>query len=155
DEEIVALRHGIDLGMTVIDTAEMYGSGAAERLVGEAIAPRRDDVFLVDKVLPSNASTDGTVEACERSLRALRTDRIDLYLLHWPGPHPLEETIEAFHRLIDRGLIGGWGVSNFDAEALADCPEPPTTDQVLYNPSRRGPEYDLLPTMRRLDMPCM
>lgn len=154
-EEIATLRRGIDLGMTVIDTAEMYGSGASERLVGEAVGARRDEVFLVDKVLPGNASAAGTVEACERSLRALGTDHIDLYLLHWPGPHPLDETIEAFHTLLDRGLIRGWGVSNFDASDLADLPEPPATDQVLYNPSRRGPEHDLLPAMRAQGMPCM
>ena len=148
DAEIATLRAGIDLGMTLVDTAEMYGGGRSEDLVGEAIRARRDEVFLVDKVLPSNASRRGTVEACERSLRRLGTDRIELYLLHWPGPYPLEDTVAAFHELADRGLIGGWGVSNFDPEDLAELPERPLVDQVLYNPSRRGPEFDLFPAMR-------
>jgi len=155
DEEIAALRRGIELGMTLVDTAEMYGSGASEQLVGEAIGPCRDDVFLVDKVLPHNASRSGTIEACTRSLQALDTDWIDLYLLHWPGPHPVAETVEAFEELKDRGLIRAWGVSNFDTTDLADCPTPPQTDQILYNPARRGVEHDLLPTLRSKDIPAM
>ncbi len=143
--EIDTLRAGVDAGLRLVDTAEMYGGGRSEGLVGEAIAPMRDEVCLVDKVLPSNASRRGTVEACERSLRALDTDRIDLYLLHWPGPHPLTETVDAFEELIDRGLIGAWGVSNFDPEDLQSLPAPPLVNQILYNPSRRGVEHDLLP----------
>lgn len=152
ESEIGALRAGLDLGLTVVDTAEMYGNGRSERLVGEAIAGRRDEVFLVDKVLPSNASRDGTVQACERSLRALGTDRIDLYLLHWRGSHPLAETVAAFESLVARGLIGSWGVSNFDPDDLADLSHEagglPQVNQVLYNPSRRGVEIDLLPAHR-------
>jgi len=144
-EEVAALRAGVEAGSTVVDTAEMYGGGRSESLVGEAIAPVRDQVFLVDKVLPMNASRRGTVEACERSLRALGTDHIDLYLLHWPGSHPLPETLEAFEELIERDLIGTWGVSNFDPDDLAGLPSPPVVNQVLYNPSRRGVEVDLLP----------
>ncbi|RBP61405.1 diketogulonate reductase-like aldo/keto reductase [Brevibacterium sanguinis] len=152
-EEIAAIRTGIEAGMTLIDTAEMYGSGRSESLVGEAIAPLRDDVFLVDKVLPMNASKQGTIEACRRSLDILGTDRIDLYLLHWPGPHPEEETIEAFEELVDRGLIGAWGVSNFDVDEVAGLPARPQVNQILYNPSRRGPEFDLLPRHRESDLP--
>lgn len=135
----------------------MYGNGRSERLVGEAIAGRRDEVFLVDKVLPSNASRHGTVEACERSLAALGTDRIDLYLLHWPGSHPLSETIDAFEELVERGLVLAWGVSNFDVAELDAISRDAAlqTDQVLYNPSRRGPEYDLFPTLRRRRVPAM
>ncbi|AOP52889.1 MAG: aldo/keto reductase [Brevibacterium aurantiacum] len=146
--EIAALRHGIEAGMTLVDTAEMYGSGRSEDLVGEAIAPVRDEVYLVDKVLPTNASESGTIAACERSLAVLGTDHIDLYLLHWPGPHPVEETIAAFESLRARGLIGGWGVSNFDPAEIAELPVAPLVNQVLLNPSRRGPEHDLLPAHR-------
>lgn len=146
--EIAALRAGIELGMSLVDTAEMYGSGRSEDLVGEAIAPVRDEVFLVDKVLPTNASESGTVEACERSLAVLGTDHIDLYLLHWPGSYPVDETIAAFERLRDRGLIGAWGVSNFDPDEIAELPAVPQVNQVLLNPSRRGPEFDLLPAHR-------
>lgn len=148
-EEIATLRRGIELGMTLVDTAEMYGNGRSERLVGEAIAPMRDEVFLVDKVLPSHASAHGTIAACQRSLRALGTDRIDLYLLHWPGSYPLEETVGAFHTLIQRGLIRSWGVSNFDPADLAGLAERPAVNQILYNPYRRGVEFDLLPAMRQ------
>lgn len=151
DREISTLREGVDLGLTLVDTAEMYGGGRSEKLVGEAIAPVRDRVFLVDKVLPSNASRTGTVEACERSLRALGTDYIDLYLLHWPGPYELEETVDAFDELVDRGLIGSWGVSNFDTEEVRELPQAPVVNQILYNPSRRGPEFDLLPAHRSHD----
>lgn len=147
--EIEALRRGIELGMTLLDTAEMYGNGRSESIVGEAICDCREQVYLVDKVLPGNASARGTIEACERSLAALGTDRIDLYLLHWPGPHPVAETIAAFGELIASGLIGAWGVSNVDADELADYPQVPLVNQVLYNPSRRGPEFDLWPLQRR------
>ncbi|MFJ3956496.1 aldo/keto reductase [Arthrobacter sp. NPDC090010] len=149
DREIATLREGIELGMFLVDTAEMYGDGRSESLVGEAIAPVRDSVYLVDKVLPWNASRRGTVQACERSLEVLGTEWIDLYLLHWPGPHPLEETVDAFEELVARGLIGAWGVSNFDADALDLFPSAPLVNQVLYNPSRRGPEFDLFPTQER------
>lgn len=117
------------------------------RLCG-AIAPVRDEVFLVDKVLPTNASGSGTIESCERSLAVLGTDHIDLYLLHWPGPYPVDETIAAFEQLRERGLIGAWGVSNFDPEEVAALSLAPQTNQILYNPSRRGPELDLIPAHR-------
>jgi diketogulonate reductase-like aldo/keto reductase len=158
--EIAALRLGLDLGMTMIDTAELYGDGAAEEFVGEAIAGRRDEVFLVDKVLPDNASAQGTVLACHRSLRRLRADHIDLYLLHWRGGYPLAETIEAFARLVASGEIRQWGVSNFDPSDLAelmdtggggDC----AANQILYNVTRRGPEYDLLPSRGRDRLPVI
>ncbi|MFI6092938.1 aldo/keto reductase [Streptomyces sp. NPDC051218] len=156
-EEFAALRRGIDLGMTLIDTAEMYGSGASEELVGEAIRGRRDDVFLVSKVLPSNADARGTVDACHASLRRLGTDRIDLYLLHWRGGVPLSETVEALEGLVSRGSIGAWGVSNLDVDDLAELPDGarPQTDQVLYNLTRRGPEYDLFPWCRERSVPLM
>ncbi|MCX4729087.1 aldo/keto reductase [Streptomyces sp. NBC_00963] len=155
--ELAALRRGIDLGMTLIDTAEMYGSGAAEELVGEAIRGRRDEVFLVSKVLPSNADARGTVDACRASLRRLGTDRIDLYLLHWRGGVPLAETVEAFEALVADGSIGSWGVSNLDVDDLDDLPEKarPQTDQVLYNLTRRGPEHALFPRCRDLSVPVM
>ncbi|MEU6679003.1 aldo/keto reductase [Streptomyces sp. NPDC046925] len=156
-EEIAALRKGVDLGMTLIDTAEMYGSGASEELVGEAIRGHRDDVFLVSKVLPSNADARGTVEACHASLRRLGTDRIDLYLLHWRGGVPLAETVEALEGLVSSGSIGAWGVSNLDVDDLAELPRGalPQTDQVLYNLTRRGPEYDLFPWCRERSVPLM
>jgi diketogulonate reductase-like aldo/keto reductase len=159
-EEIAALRTGLDLGMTLIDTAEMYADGGAEELVAEAIAGRRDEVFLVTKVLPSNATRRGTVAACERSLRRLRTDRIDLYLLHWREETPLEETLAGFKNLSRTGKIRYWGVSNFDVgdmEELVSLPAGPAVaiDQVLYNLSRRGIEHDLLPWCRRRRIPIM
>lgn len=156
-DEIAALRRGLDLGLTLIDTAEMYGDGAAEELVGEAVRGRRDEAFLVSKVLPSNADRRGAVEACHASLRRLGTDRIDLYLLHWRGPVPLEETVEALESLVSEGSIGSWGVSNLDVDDLAELPEGarPQTDQVLYNLTRRGPEYELLPRCRELSVPVM
>jgi diketogulonate reductase-like aldo/keto reductase len=159
-EELRALRLGIELGLTLIDTAEMYGDGAAEDLVAEAIAGQRDDVFLVSKVLPSNASRHGTIAACERSLRRLKTDRLDLYLLHWRGRLPLDKTIEAFDELVDAGKIRGWGVSNFDvvdlAEVLAVAGDGAVqTDQVLYNLAHRGIEFDLLPWCRDRGIPVM
>ena len=160
DEEILALRRGLDLGMTVIDTAEMYADGEAEKLVGEAIAGRRDEVFLVSKVLPQHATARGTVAACEGSLRRLGTDRIDLYLLHWRGRVPLADTVEAFGGLQQAGLIRYWGVSNFDAPDMKELTALPgglevATDQVLYNLSRRGPELNLFPLLRELRVPIM
>lgn len=152
-EEIAALRHGVDLGMTVVDTAEMYADGGAEELVGEALGRRRDEVFLVDKVLPWDASRTGTVEAAERALRRLGTDRIDLYLLHWRGPHPLGDTVAAFHALREAGKIRHWGVSNLDVGDLRELGGEPATDQILYNLTRRGPEWDLLPWLRENRVP--
>jgi diketogulonate reductase-like aldo/keto reductase len=159
--ELAALRRGVELGLTLIDTAEMYGDGAAEELVGEAIAGRRDDVFVVSKVLPSNASRARTIAACDRSLRRLRTDRIDLYLLHWRGSIGLEETLGAFRELAGAGKIRHWGVSNLDVadmeELLGVAPEgrQVQTDQVLYNLGRRGIELDLLPWCRAHRVPLM
>lgn len=156
--EVNALRHGLDLGMTLIDTAEMYGEGGAEKVVGEAMHGRRDEVFLVSKVYPHNASRQGVAEACAHSLKRLGTDRIDLYLLHWPGSHPLAETVEAFERLRDAGHIRHWGVSNFDTadmKALHRLNEGCATNQVLYNLTQRGPEWDLLPWCQDKQMPVM
>ena len=148
--EVAALKLGIELGMTLIDTAEMYGNGGAEEVVAEAIAGRRDELFIVSKVYPHNASRTGTPAACERSLKRLRTDRIDLYLLHWPGSHPLAETVEAFEALKTAGKIRYWGVSNFDTARDAAVGETAAggacaTNQVLYHPDSRGIEFDLLP----------
>jgi diketogulonate reductase-like aldo/keto reductase len=159
-EEVSALRFGLDLGMRLVDTAEMYGDGGAEEVVAEAIDGRRDEVFLVSKVLPHHATFEGTIRACEASLARLATDRIDLYLLHWPGPHPLERTVEAFRRLRADGKILHWGVSNFDVdemEALAAIPDPAgcSTNQVLYNLERRGPERRLFPWCRARGIPIM
>jgi diketogulonate reductase-like aldo/keto reductase len=158
--EIAALRAGLDLGMTLIDTAEMYADGAAETLVAEAIAGRRDQVFLVSKVLPEHASRRGTIAACEASLRRLATDRIDLYLLHWRGRHPLADTVAAFETLQRDGKIVDWGVSNLDLADMRELAAMPggaacATDQVLYNPSRRGIEFDLLPWCAARGMPVM
>jgi diketogulonate reductase-like aldo/keto reductase len=148
--EISALRRGIELGLHVIDTAEMYGDGQAETLVGEALRGIRDQAYLVSKVLPSNASANGTVKACEASLKRLRAESLDLYLLHWRGRFPLSETLEAFGRLKEQGKIKAWGVSNFDVADMeelfnlnggTDC----AANQVLYNPQERGIEFDLLP----------
>ncbi|SFL71287.1 aldo/keto reductase [Geodermatophilus ruber] len=160
DIELGALRTGIEIGLNLIDTAEMYGDGAAEVLVGEAIAGRRDEVFLVSKVLPHHATLQGTIAACEASLRRLRTDHLDMYLLHWRGPVPLAETVAGFEELVQAGLIGCWGVSNFDAPDMAELVTVPggarvQTDQVLYNLARRGPEYDLIPWCREHGMPLM
>ncbi len=159
-EELAALRLGLDLGMALIDTAEMYAEGAAEELVGEAIVGRRDEVFLVSKVLPAHATFHGTLEACEASLRRLRTDRLDLYLLHWRGRVPIEETVRAFRALVDKGAIRYWGVSNFDVADLAELMDlrggaEVQTDQVLYNLTRRGIEFDLLPWCRKHHIPIM
>lgn len=156
DQEIAALRTGIDLGMTLIDTAEMYGEGGAEEVVGQAIAGRRDQVFLVSKVYPHNASRAGVPQACERSLKRLGTEVIDLYLLHWRGQYPLAETIEAFERLREAGKIRCWGVSNFDVADLNDLDAPAcAANQVLYNLESRGIEFDLLPACQQRQMPLM
>jgi len=159
-DEIAALRTGLDLGMTLIDTAEMYGAGASEILVAEAIAGRRDEIFLITKVLPDNASRSGTVAACERSLKRLRTDRIDLYLLHWRGRVPLQETVEAMHALQRDGKIRHWGVSNFDVADMEELERLPgggqaAANQVLYNLSRRGIEFDLLPWCAQRSLPVI
>ena len=156
-EEIAAIRTGLDLGMTLIDTAEMYVG--AEDLIREAIAGRRNECFIVDKVLPTHATRRGTVEACENSLRRLVTDHIDLYMLHWRGSAPLWDTVEAFDELVATGKIRYWGVSNFDVDdmnELFQIPEvDPQTDQVLYNLTHRGIEWDLLPWCRTRNIPIM
>jgi len=159
-EEIASLRLGLDLGLTLIDTAEMYGEGAAEELIAEAIAGRRDETFLVSKVYPHNASRQGTLAACERSLKRLGTDRLDLYLLHWRGSIPLAETVEAFAALQKAGKVRHYGVSNFDAgdmEELWGVPGGPATatNQVLYNLVRRNAEPALLPWCRQRRVPLM
>lgn len=145
--EIAALRTGIDLGMTLIDTAELYADGKAEEVVAEAVRGRRDEVFIVSKVLPINATTTGTVRACEASLKRLGTDRIDLYLLHWRREVPLAETVAGFEQLLAAGKIRAWGVSNFNVRDVEDLPAGsiPASNQILYNLTRRGPEADLLP----------
>jgi diketogulonate reductase-like aldo/keto reductase len=158
--ELAALRRGLELGMTLIDTAEMYGNGGAETLVGQAISGRRDQVFVVSKVLPQNASRKGTIAACERSLKRLATDRIDLYLLHWRGGEPLAETVAAFLDLQRAGKIRFWGVSNFDAAEMAELARIAggtgcAANQVLYNLARRGVEWDLLPWCRNMRVPVM
>jgi diketogulonate reductase-like aldo/keto reductase len=159
-QEIAALQLGLDLGMTLIDTAEMYADGGAEKVVAKAIAGRRERVFLVSKVLPENASRRGTLAACERSLRRLKTDRIDLYLLHWREDIPLAETVEAFTALVRAGKIRHWGVSNFDTDDMKELVAIPggervAVNQVLYNPAKRGIEYDLMPWCRRRRIPIM
>jgi diketogulonate reductase-like aldo/keto reductase len=152
-EAVDALRHGLDLGMRHLDTAEMYGSGAAETLVGRAIEGRRDEVFLVSKVLPSNASRRGTIAACERSLSRLQTDRLDCYLLHWRGSHPLAETVAGFEALRSSGKIRAWGVSNFDIDDLEELASLagaglPACNQVLYHLGERAIEHAVLPWCR-------
>jgi diketogulonate reductase-like aldo/keto reductase len=159
-QEIEALRLGVELGMTLIDTAEMYGEGVAEELVAEALAAERERVFLVSKVYPHNAGRQGVAEACERSLRRLKTDRLDLYLLHWRGSIPLEETVAGFEELRRSGKIRHWGVSNFDVDDMEELLGVPSgencaTNQVLYNVTRRGPEFDLMPWMEARRMPLM
>lgn len=154
DSAVAALRRGLDLGLTHIDSAEMYGSGAAERIIGEAILGRRDEVFLVSKVLPTNASMRGTVAACEKSLARLRTDRLDCYLLHWRGSYPLEETIAAFDALVRDGKILSWGVSNFDVGDLDEVAAiagkgHPACNQVLYHLQERAIEHAVLPWCQR------
>ena len=157
--ELDALRYGLDLGYPMIDTAEMYGDGGAEEIVGEAIAGRGVRPFIVSKVYPHNASRAGTIAACERSLKRMRIDRIDLYLLHWRGGARIEETFEAFHRLRTAGKIGDFGVSNFDLDDMEDAARLDrglnASNQVLYCLSRRGPEFDLLPWMRERSIPLM
>ena len=148
--EAAALQRGLDLGAKLIDTAEMYARGGAERVVAEAIKTRKDEVFIVSKVLPHNASRAGTIAACEKSLQRMDIDTIDLYLLHWPGPHPLNDTVAAFQELKQAGKIRHWGVSNFDTEDMKELWSIPggidcQTNQVLYNLMRRGVEWDLLP----------
>jgi diketogulonate reductase-like aldo/keto reductase len=159
DDEVKALAHGLSLGVTLIDTAEMYGNGEAETIVADAVGNRRDEVFIVGKVLPSNSSKRGTIGACERSLKRLKTDRIDLYLLHWRGSPSLRETIDAFEALKDAGKILDWGVSNFDINDMEELAENGgdgcATNQVLYNLTRRGIEYDLMPWCRGRKMPIM
>ena len=159
-EEAAALRLGIELGMTLIDTAEMYAEGGAEEVVAKAIAGIRDKVFLVSKVYPHNATKRGTAAACERSLKRLGTDRIDLYLLHWRGSAPLSETVEQFEKLRAAGKIRHWGVSNLDVDEMDELVSAPdgracTTNQVLYNPEHRGIEFDLLPWCAKRQMPVM
>ena len=158
--EIAALRLGLDLGMRLIDTAEMYGEGGAEELIGEAVAGRRAEVLLVSKVYPHNATRRGAVEACERSLRRLKTDYLDLYLLHWRGSVPLTQTFEAFQSLKKGGTIRDYGVSNFDQDDMEEASLLPggnevVTDQVLYNLKCRGVEWDLLPWCRKRGIPVM
>lgn len=159
-QEADALRAGLDAGLVVVDTAEMYADGGAEEVVGDALAGRRDDAVLVSKVYPHNASRRGVREACERSLARLRTSHIDVYLLHWRGRHPLSETVEGFEDLVADGLIGAWGVSNLDADDLRELGQVPggkacVTDQVLYNLTRRGPELGVLPAAAASGMSVM
>ena len=154
-QEADALRLGLDLGMTLIDTAEMYGDGAAEEVVADAIAGQRDRVFLVSKVYPHNASRTGVPAACDRSLRRLRTDCLDLYLLHWRGQHPVAETVAAFEALREAGKIRHWGVSNFDTRDMEGLPPGCAANQVLFNPEARGIEFDLLPWCQAHGVPVM
>jgi diketogulonate reductase-like aldo/keto reductase len=160
EAEIAALRLGLDLGLTLIDTAEMYSDGVAEGIVAEAIHGRREECFIVTKLLPENSTRAGTIAACERSLKRLKTDRIDLYLMHWRGAPKLEETLSAFEALIAAGAIRSWGVSNFDVDDMEEllalsggtnC----ATNQVLYNLRRRGIEAGLLPWSRARGIPIM
>jgi diketogulonate reductase-like aldo/keto reductase len=148
DNEVAALRHGFRLGMTLIDTAEMYAAGGAEEVVGEAIKGMRDQLFIESKVLPENASRAGVAKAAERSLKRMGIEHMDLYLLHWPGSHPLEETIAGFEDLVQAGKIRHWGVSNFDLRAMQEverlAPGRCACNQVLYNLARRGPEWGLI-----------
>jgi diketogulonate reductase-like aldo/keto reductase len=156
--EVAALKAGIDLGLTLIDTAEMYGNGGAEEVVAEAIAGVRDKVFLVSKVLPHNASRKGTIDACEQSLQRLKTERIDLYLLHWRGSYPLADTVAAFERLKVDGKIGDWGVSNFDVDDMAELKRVSdhcAANQVLHHLGSRGIEWQLLPDSQRAGIPVM
>jgi diketogulonate reductase-like aldo/keto reductase len=158
-QELDALRYGIELGYPMIDTAEMYGEGTAEEIVGEALAGKRKRPFIVSKVYPHNATKGGTVAACERSLKRMKIERIDLYLLHWRGGVPLIDTCDAFLKLRQAGKIADFGVSNFDADDMDELSSVDDgltgTNQVLYCLSRRGPEYDLLPLMRKHGVPCM
>ncbi|MEZ2349716.1 aldo/keto reductase [Caballeronia sp. RCC_10] len=158
--EIAALREGVELGMTLIDTAEMYGDGESERLIAEALSDRRDDLFIVSKVYPHNGTERGVQAACERSLKRLATDRIDLYLLHWRGGEDLPGVAAGFGKLKRDGKIRHWGVSNFDTDDMdelfaLDGGDACATDQILYNVARRGPEFDLLPWLREHRLPAM
>ncbi len=160
EAEAAALRLGIELGVKLIDTAEMYGNGVAEQIVARAMAGRRDELFIVSKVLPYNASRRGVVEACERSLKRLNTDHIDLYLLHWRGSVPFAETLSGFDRLQRDGKIRHHGVSNFGLDDIKewvalDGGEAVATNQILYNLTRRGPEWDLIPWCRERNIPIM
>lgn len=160
DIEADSLRAGLDHGLKLIDTAEMYGNGGSERVVGKALAGRRDDAFVVSKVLPSHASRKGTIEACERSLKNLKIEKIDLYLLHWQSSVPLSETVEALEKLVTQGKIGAWGVSNFDTALMENLAQIApkghiATNQILYNLSRRGPEFDLIPWCEDHNIPVM
>ena len=158
--EVAALQYGLNLGLNLIDTAEMYASGGAEQIVGEAIRGRRDEVYLVSKVLPNNASRKGTIKAAERSLKHLNCDHIDLYLLHWPSSHPLADTLEAFERLVEDGKVVRYGVSNFDASKMADAMATSgggaiCVNQILYNPAQRAIEGELLPWCAAQDVALM
>jgi len=158
-QEIAALRAGIDLGMTLIDTAEMYGDGATETLLGETLAEIRDEIFLVSKVYPHNAGRGRIERACEASLRRLKTDRLDLYLLHWRGSVPLAETVEGMEALVAAGKIARWGVSNLDLSAMNELfsagGEACATNQILYNVTERGAEFDLIPSLQTRLIPTM
>lgn len=160
--EVAALQLAVDLGMTVVDTAEMYGNGAAEELIAEALGHRREEIFLVSKVLPEHASKRGTIAACEASLRRLKTDRLDMYLLHWRGSVPFADTLEAFNALKRDGKIRHWGVSNLDTNDMEELEALTVrdrtlaaTNQVLYNLTRRGIEFDLLPWCEARGIPIM
>ena len=159
DEERRAILAGLDAGMTLVDTAEMYGGGSTESFLGEALAGRRDEVFLVSKAYPQNASRTALPRACEASLRRLKTDRLDLYLLHWPGSVPIAETVTAMEALVRTGKVRAWGVSNFDASdmdgLIAAGGERCATNQILYNVTRRGPEFDLAPWLAERRVPLM
>jgi diketogulonate reductase-like aldo/keto reductase len=160
DEEEASLRLGIELGVTLIDTAEMYGNGVAEEIAARAIGKGRDKLFIVSKVLPYNASRNGTIAACEQSLKRLKTDRIDLYLLHWRGSHPFAETLAAFDKLQRDGKIRHHGVSNFGLDDMKEWValsggKTVASNQILYNLTRRGPEYDLIPWCRERGIPIM
>lgn len=159
-EEIGVLQAGIDLGMTLIDTAEMYGRGRSEELVGEAIKGRRDKVFLLSKVLPSNADKAGVIASCEQSLTRLQTDVLDMYMLHWEGEYPFEETISGMLALLEQGKIRSWGVSNLDVDAMEELYAVPegsgcAANEVLYNLFRRGVEFDLLPWCEKRSLPVI
>jgi diketogulonate reductase-like aldo/keto reductase len=159
-EAIRSLRRGLDLGLTHIDTAELYGSGVVEEMVSEVITGRRDEVFLATKVMPSNASYDGTIKACERSLRRLRTDHVDLYMLHWVGPHPLEDTFRAFEKLLEQGKIARYGVSNFDVPDLDNAlriagPGKLACNQVLYHLKERAIEHAVIPWCQKHGVPVV
>jgi diketogulonate reductase-like aldo/keto reductase len=158
--EIASVRRAVEMGMSLVDTAEMYGEGKTETLLSEALAGLRETIFLVSKVYPYNASRKGVIAACERSLRRLKTDRLDLYLLHWRGNEPLAETVRGFEDLQREGKIRHWGVSNFDTEDMQELAQAPggkacATNQILYNFRRRSPEWDLLPWMAEHHMPVM